>query len=277
MRYLSSAMTVVSLALLVADPTSGGAGAVLTSPPHVPAAITRSEPAKVIVELETRSEGTAFRRRALHVLDVRRECPRAVRLGAGRDTVQIRLKNDKSSRHAHSIDLHAVTGPGGGATVSLVAAGEEKAFEWRALSPGLFVYHCAGPSTHLHVANGMYGLVLVEPTDGLARVDREYYVMQGEFYTRGATLARGHQAFDPKKARAERPEHVVFNGRVGSLLDEGALKANVGETVRLYVGNGGPNPTSAFHVIGEIFDTVYREGGLGQEPSRNIQTTLIPP
>ncbi len=278
MKYLSSAMVVVSLALLIADPTAGETRAILTSPPYVPLATTRSEPAKVIVELEARevtghlAEGVQY---TFWTFGGTVPGP-FVRVRVG-DTVQMRLKNDKASRHAHSIDLHAVTGPGGGAAVSVVAAGEEKTFEWKALNPGLFVYHCAGPPTHLHVANGMYGLVLVEPADGLARVDREYYVMQGEFYTRGATLARGHQAFDPKKARDEHAEYVVFNGRVGSLLGEGALKARVGETVRLYVGNGGPNLASAFHVIGEIFDVVYHEGGLGREPSRNIQTTLIPP
>ncbi len=278
MRKLSSAITAVSLAFFIADPTSGETKAVLTAPPYVPPPITRSAPAKVIIELETRevkgrlAEGVQY---TFWTFGGTVPGP-FVRVRVG-DTVHIRLKNDKSSRHAHSIDLHAVTGPGGGAIVSLVAAGEEKAFEWKALNPGLFVYHCAGPPTHVHVANGMYGLVLVEPADGLARVDREYYVMQGEFYTRGATLARGHQPFDPKKARDESPEYVVFNGRVRSLIDGEALKANVGETVRLYVGNGGPNLTSAFHVIGEIFDVVYREGGLGLEPSRNIQTTLIPP
>lgn len=279
MRKLGSATTtVVSLAFFIADLASGETTAELTAPPHVPPAITRSQPARVIVELETKevkarlAEGVQY---TFWTFGGTVPGP-FIRVRVG-DTVQIRLKNDRSSRHAHSIDLHAVTGPGGGATVSLVAAGEEKTFEWKALHPGLFVYHCAGPPTHVHVANGMYGLVLVEPADGLARVDREYYVMQGEFYPRGATLARGHQPFDPKKARDERPEYVVFNGRVGSLLDERALKANVGETVRLYVGNGGPNLTSAFHVIGEIFNVVYREGGLGQEPSRNIQTTLIPP
>ena len=278
MKYLSSTMAAVSLALLIADSTAGETRAALTSPPYVPPAITRSEPAKIIVELETREvKGNLAEDVQYTFWTFGGTVPGPfVRVRVG-DTVEIRLKNDKASRHAHSIDLHAVTGPGGGAAVTVVAAGEEKRFEWKALNPGLFVYHCAGPPTHIHVANGMYGLVLVEPADGLARVDREYYVMQGEFYTRGATLARGHQAFDPRKARDERPEYVVFNGRVGSLLGEGALKANVGETVRLYVGNGGPNLASAFHVIGEIFDAVYREGGLGREPNRNIQTTLIPP
>jgi len=107
-------------------------------------------------------------------------------------------------------------------------------------------------------------------------VDREYYVMQGEFYTKGRTMQAGHQPYDPEKARDERPEYVVFNGRMGSLLQKGALTAKVGETVRLFVGNGGPNLISSFHVIGEVFDAVYAEGGIGGTPNRNVQTTMIP-
>jgi nitrite reductase (NO-forming) len=127
-----------------------------------------------------------------------------------------------------------------------------------------------------HIANGMYGLILVEPEKALPRVDREYYVMQGEFYTKGKTLAPGLQVIDPAKLSAERPEYVVFNGRMGALMGEGAVKANLGETVRFFVGNGGPNLISSFHVIGEIFDTVYAEGAIGGVPARNVQTTLVP-
>jgi len=196
-----------------------------------------------------------------------------VRIG---DVVQIRLKNSVASLNAHSIDLHAVTGPGGGATVTQINPGEQATFEWTALTPGLYVYHCATPHVPIHVANGMYGLILVEPERGLPRADREYYVMQGEFYTAGRTMATGHQAFAPEKARDERPEYVVFNGRMGALFGEGALKATAGETVRLFVGNGGPNLVSSFHVIGQVFRTVYPEGGVGGGVNRNVQTTLIP-
>ncbi len=248
-----------------------------TAPPFVPPPVVRKEPAWVVVELETKEVKGALADGVDYTFwTFGGTVPGPfIRVRVG-DTVQIRLKNDPASLHSHSIDLHAVTGPGGGASVTQVAPGQEKTFEWRALNPGLYVYHCAGPPVHVHVAHGMYGLVLVEPKGGLRRVDREYYVMQGEFYTQGRTLEPGHQAFDPNKAREERPEYVVFNGRLGSLLNERALKARVGETVRLYVGNGGPSLISSFHVIGEIFDTVYPEGGIGREPHRNVQTTLIP-
>jgi nitrite reductase (NO-forming) len=120
----------------------------------------------------------------------------------------------------------------------------------------------------------MYGLILVEPPDGLARVDREYYVMQGDFYTVGKYREKGHQPFDMQKAIEENATYVLFNGAEESLLGENALNAKVGETVRLFVGNGGPNLVSSFHVIGEIFDKVYFEGG--SRFQENVQTTLVP-
>jgi nitrite reductase (NO-forming) len=251
--------------------------AVLYPPPAVPPAIERSGPARVVVDLETTEQkGTLASGVEYTFWTFGGSVPGPfLRVREG-DTVQVRLSNAAAAHNMHSIDLHAVTGPGGGAAVTQVMPGEHGVFEWKALNPGLYVYHCATPHVPIHVANGMYGLVLVEPAKGLARVDREYYVMQGEFYTKGRTMATGLQPFDADKARDERPEYVVFNGRMGALLDAGALTAKTGETVRLYVGNGGPNLVSSFHVIGEIFDRVYGEAALGGEPKRNVQTTLVP-
>jgi nitrite reductase (NO-forming) len=162
----------------------------------------------------------------------------------------------------HNIDLHAVTGPGGGAASSFTAPGHVSQFSFKAINPGLYVYHCATAPVGMHVGNGMYGLILVEPSEGLPPVDKEYYVMQGDFYTQGKFGEEGLQAFDQGKAEDEKPSYVVFNGAVGSLVGDNALKAKVGEKVRLFVGNGGPNLISSFHVIGEIFETVYQEGGV---------------
>ena len=252
--------------------------AILTSAPLVPPPVDRPGNAKVIVSLETTEvKGTLADGVQYTFWTFGGTVPGPflrVRVG---DVVQIRLKNAEKSMHPHSIDLHAVTGPGGGAAVTQLGPGQEGAFEFKALNPGLYVYHCATPSVPAHIANGMYGLILVEPEKGLPRVDREYYVMQGEFYTKGKTLAPGLQALDAAKLTAERPEYVVFNGKMGALLGDGAVKANVGETVRLYVGNGGPNLISSFHVIGEIFDSVYTEGAVGGgAPAKNVQTTLVP-
>lgn len=191
------------------------------------------------------------------------------------DTVHLTLKNDPTSLHMHSIDLHAVTGPGGGAVVTDVKPGEEKTVVFKALHPGLFIYHCAHPNVANHMAHGMYGLILVEPEGGLPPVDREFYIVQGEFYTAGARGTQGLQVIDAGKMLDGNPEYVVFNGRVGAISKD-ELQLQAGERVRMYVGNGGVNLISSFHVIGEIFDLVYPEGAIGSEPHQNVQSTIVP-
>ena len=249
--------------------------AVLTSPPNVPPPITRSTPAKVIVDLVVKevempiSEGVSYT-----FWTFGGTVPGSfIRVRQG-DTVEFHLKNDPSSKMPHNIDLHAVTGPGGGATSSFTAPGHESQFTFKALNQGLYVYHCATAPVGMHVANGMYGLILVEPPQGMPKVDREYYVAQGDFYTVGKYREKGAQAFDMQKAIDENATYVVFNGSEGALVGDKALKASVGETVRLYVGNGGPNLVSSFHVIGEIFDKVFTEGGTRYQ--ENVQTTIVP-
>ena len=190
------------------------------------------------------------------------------------DLVEFKLINAHDSRMPHNIDLHAVTGQGGGAEATAVVPGQDATFTFRALNPGLYVYHCAMAPVPVHIANGMYGLILVEPKDGMPRVDREFYIMQGDFYTKDRHGVAGTQPFDFQKLYDEKPEYVVFNGAVGSLMGDKAMQAKAGETIRLFVGNGGPNLTSSFHVIGEVFDNVYVEGG--SLVNHNVQTTLIP-
>jgi nitrite reductase (NO-forming) len=175
----------------------------------------------------------------------------------------------------HNIDLHAVTGPGGGASSSFTAPGHTSVFSFKALNPGLYIYHCATAPVAMHVANGMYGLILVEPRGGLPKVDHEFYIVQGDFYTKGKNGEKGLQPFSMSKAIDEKPEYVVFNGSTDSLLGDNALKVKAGETVRLYVGNGGPNLTSSFHLIGEIFDRVWPEGNTSTV-TENVATTMIP-
>ena len=197
-----------------------------------------------------------------------------VRVG---DTVDVRLKNSSDSAMVHSVDFHAATGPGGGAAATQTNPGEENSVKFKALIPGLYVYHCATPMVAHHIANGMYGLILVEPEEGLPPVDREFYVMQGEVYTEAAFGTHGSQEFNVEKLLAERPEYFVFNGAVGALSKLHPLEAKVGETVRIFFGVGGPNFTSSFHVIGEMFDKVYNLGGVLSEPLKGIQTVSVPP
>jgi nitrite reductase (NO-forming) len=227
----------------------------------------------VTVELEARlAEGTTF---GYWTFNGKVPGPMLrVRVG---DTVDVHLKNADGSSMLHSVDFHAATGPGGGAASSQTNPGEEKSFKFKALAPGLFVYHCATPMVAHHIANGMYGLILVEPEGGLPPVDREYYVMQGEIYTDGAFGQHGSQEFNVEKLLNERPEYFVFNGSVGALSKFHPMQAKVGETIRIYFGVGGPNFTSSFHVIGEIFDKVYNLGGASSEPLRGIQTVTVPP
>ncbi len=199
-----------------------------------------------------------------------------VRVRVG-DTVDVHLKNAADSNMIHSVDFHAATGPGGGAAALQVDPGKEKSMSFKALKPGLYVYHCATPMVAEHIANGMYGLILVEPEEGMPPVDHEFYVMQGEIYTDAAYGQRGSQEFSVEKLLAEKPEYFVFNGSVGAITKLHPLHAKVGETVRLYFGVGGPNFTSSFHVIGEIFDKVYNLGGVTSAPLHDIQTVTVPP
>ncbi len=249
--------------------------AILTHAPNVPPPITRKFPAKVVVNLETQEKVMRMADGVDYMFwTFGGEVPgKFIRIREG-DEVEFNLSNSPDSKMPHNIDLHAVTGPGGGAASSFTAPGHTSTFSFKALNPGLYVYHCATAPVGMHIGNGMYGLILVEPKAGLSKVDREYYVMQGDFYTKGKYGEAGLQPFDMEKAIKEQPDYVVFNGSVGALNGEKAIVANVGEKVRLFVGNGGPNMVSSFHVIGEIFDKVYVEGG--NLENNNVQTTLVP-
>ncbi|MCO4772987.1 MAG: nitrite reductase, copper-containing [Deltaproteobacteria bacterium] len=258
-----------------AEPQGEPIHAVLTQAPNVPPPTGRTAPAKVVVHLEVVekvmpiSEGVDYT-----FWTFGGDVPGSfIRVRQG-DTVEFHLANHPDNKMPHNIDLHAVTGPGGGAASSFTAPGHSSQFSFKVLNAGLYVYHCATAPVGMHVANGMYGLILVEPPEGLPEVDREYYVMQGDYYTVGKYREKGLQPFDMQKAIEENATYVLFNGSEGALVGDNALQAKVGERVRLFVGNGGPNLISSFHVIGEIFDSVHVEGGtLGQE---NVQTTLIP-
>ncbi len=249
--------------------------AIMTHAPEVPPAIDRDHPAKVRVKMETvektmtMEDGVEY-----HYWTFNGDVPgQMIRVREG-DTVEVEFSNNPSSTVPHNVDFHAATGQGGGAEASFTAPGHTSTFSFKALQAGLYIYHCAVAPVGMHIANGMYGLILVEPKEGLPKVDKEFYIVQGDFYTKGKKGAQGLQPFDMDKAIAEQPEYVVFNGHVGSIAGDNALKAKAGETVRLYVGNGGPNLVSSFHVIGEIFDKVYVEGG--KLINENVQSTVIP-
>jgi nitrite reductase (NO-forming) len=258
-------------------PAAPDAVSVAMDPNAVPPAIGARAPQLVKYRIETvelngkLDDGTTFN---YWTFDKKVPGP-MLRVKKG-DTVELTLANPKSSRMIHSIDLHAVTGGHGAGADTQVAPGQEKTVRFRALNPGLYVYHCATHSIPQHISAGMYGLILVEPEGGLAKVDREYYVMQGDLYTSHAKGTKGHQEFSHERASDELPTYYFFNGAVGALTKEFKMSAKVGETVRIYFGVGGPNKVSSFHVIGEIFDKVYSEGS-PTAIKQDVQTTLVAP
>ena len=250
----------------------------LTTLPQVPTAIARKEAAHVVVNVEAKEYvGTLADGVQYKFWSFNGTVPGPmIRVRVG-DTVEIHLKNHADSKFPHNMDLHAVNGPGGGAGSNLAIPGKEGMFAFKALNPGLYIYHCASPVPNIpaHIANGMYGLILVDPAEGLPPVDKEYAVLQSEFFTM-PSAEKGIMELSMEKGLAEHPDHVVFNGKAGALIGDGQLQAKAGDTIRLYVGNIGPNSTSSFHIIGEIFDKVYVEGAIGGTINKNVQTTLIP-
>ncbi len=286
--FLTAAISValVGAACNQSEPSASGASArrpaaaepiaaTLAKPPAAAPAVNRKEAATVRVQMETTEEEGQLAdgvRYKFWTFNGTVPGP-MVRVRQG-DSVEVTLKNASTSRFPHSIDLHAVTGPGGGAVATQTGPGGETRFSFKALNPGVYVYHCATPTVPEHIANGMYGLIVVEPEAGLPKVDREFYVMQGDFYTAGKLNEPGLQGFSPEKMLNETPEYIVFNGSTTGVAGAKSLKARAGETVRIFFGVGGPNITSSFHVIGEIFDRVYPEGS--SEALHNVQTTLVP-
>jgi nitrite reductase (NO-forming) len=273
---LSNEHVAIDGPVVVDDPPTTGAD-VVRDPTELPAPLTIREPEIVRIDLETveiegqLADGTTF---SYWTFNGKVPGPFfRVRVG---DTIEVHLRNLTNSTMAHSVDFHAVTGPGGGAEMSQTPPGQETMFTAKTLKPGLYVYHCATPMVAQHIANGMYGLILVEPEEGLPPVNREFYVMQGEIYTREAFGSTGHLTENVQALLNEDPEYLVFNGAVGSLTTQKPLKANVDETVRIFFGVGGPNFTSSFHVIGEIFDRVYDQASLTSPALTNVQTTLVP-
>ncbi len=253
----------------------------MTSPEillDIPAPITRTGPDHVRVDFETvEIEARLDERTTYPFWTFNGRVPGPflrVRVG---DTVEVHLKNNENSVMMHNVDFHAATGPGGGAGATSANPGEERMVTFKALSPGLYVYHCAVLPVAMHISSGMYGLILVEPEGGLPPVDREFYVMQGEIYSEEPFGTAGLLTASYDKLISERPEYFVFNGHVGALTDHYPMKAKVGETVRIFFGVGGPNFTSSFHVIGEIFDRAYQLGSVTSPPIEHVQSISVPP
>lgn len=190
------------------------------------------------------------------------------------DVLRFTITNPATSHNAHNVDFHAVTGQGGGAEATTVAPGETKTIEARLLYPGFFMYHCAFGDIPAHISHGMFGGILVDPEAPLPEVDREWYMVQSEYYT--DSTAAGMVEFDRAAVTNEEPSFVVFNGAVGALTGDNALEMGVGDRARIYFINAGLNLDSNFHPIGSHWDKVYQEAALLNTPLRGSQTTLVP-
>lgn len=190
------------------------------------------------------------------------------------DILRFTVTNLAGNSHPHNVDFHAVTGQGGGAADTTVAPGETAVIEARLLYPGIFMYHCAFGDVPLHIAQGMYGGILVDPADPLPPVEHELYMVQSEYYTTDPNA--GPLTTDRGAITDEQPTFVVFNGAVGALTGDNSPKMKVGERMRIYFVNAGLNLDSNFHPIGSHWDTVYQEGATLNEPLRGSQTTLVP-
>ncbi|RQG96825.1 copper-containing nitrite reductase [Natrarchaeobius oligotrophus] len=198
------------------------------------------------------------------------------------DTIDLTFEvPDEHNRDTHNVDFHAVYGPGGGAVATTIAPGDEPArLRFKTKYPGVHIYHCAVPNMDQHISLGMFGAILVEPKEGLPEVDREFYFGQHELYTNGDTGEDGHHHFDFDASADEDPTYVLMNGEAYGFTEDGQhgpVEAEVGETVRVYFANGGPNFTSALHPIGNVWSRFYRDGDLLSEPARNVETSPIAP
>ena len=176
------------------------------------------------------------------------------------DTINFKLTNNGTT--AHSMDFHAAEIAPNRAYID-VQAGESFEFEWEAVQPGVYMYHCATPPVLHHIGNGMYGMVIVEPRGQQRPAAREYALVQSELYFGGQD-----KVGDLGKMTEEDADWIVFNGHANQYVED-PLTAEPGELVRVYILNAGPSKWSAFHVIGTIFDWTWQEGVVGG-PSQTV-------
>jgi nitrite reductase (NO-forming) len=249
----------------------------LATAPNVPPPIRRTQPATVVVNLESNEwVGPLSDDNNYEFWGFNKTVPGPmIRVMVG-DTVEIRLKNHKDSKESHNIDFHAITGPGGGASLLNSEPGQESGGKFKMIIPGIFLYHCAtaSPSIPEHISNGMYGTIVVEPVGGLKPVEKEFQITESEFYTKegdkGETLE-----FSYENGLDERPSHVVYNGHASSLV-KNPLRAKAGDTVRIFLTNPGPNFVDSFQLLEQPFDRVYFEGSLTTAPAENVKVTKVP-
>ena len=231
-------------------------------------------------------EGTRFR-----VFAFNDSVPGPIIVAHVDDYIELTLSNPKDSNFVHNIDFHASTGALGGGTLTLISPGEKVVLRWKATKPGVFVYHCApgGEMVPWHVVKGMNGAVMVLPRDGLKdrngnpiKYDKAYYIGEQDFYVPKDLNGNYKEFLQPgdgysdilKVMKTLTPSHVVFNGSVGSLEGENALKSKVGETVMFIHAQS--NRDTRPHLIGGHGDYVWPNGSFNDPPRTNLETWFVP-
>jgi nitrite reductase (NO-forming) len=254
---------------------------VAADPTDIPGPIQRDEPAEVDVTLrpeEVTAEiepGVTF-----DFMTYNGQVPGPmIRCRVG-DTVNLTFENPGENNLPHNVDFHACYGPGGGAEATMTNPGETAKLQFSPQYPGAFIYHCAVPNLDMHISAGMFGMILVEPEEGLPAVDQELYLGQHEIHTSKSAGEEGKHSFSMSAMATEDPTYVVFNGEKYAMTPDvhgPAASVDRGATTRTFMVTGGPNLTSSFHPIGNVWSEYYPQGSLSSDPQTDIQTTPIPP
>lgn len=195
------------------------------------------------------------------------------------DKVNLTFKNNSQNTLLHNVDFHAVYGTGGGAKATLCPPGKTQELHFKLMYPGAFIYHCAVPRLDEHIASGMYGMIVVEPHEGLPEVDHEFYLGQHETYTNKEAGEKGFHELNIDAMKSEDPTYVLLNGEKKALTEDryGAMKTEVGDSARIFMVTGGPNLASNFHAIGNVWTKAWREGAIASEPEEYVQTCSVAP
>ncbi|WP_185958264.1 copper-containing nitrite reductase [Fodinibius sediminis] len=264
----TTASSAVEVDRIAADPTA------------IPGPIRRNTPKTHEIELVSREviseieDGVQF-----HYLTFGGQVPGPfIRVRQG-DTVILTHKSAPENVLLHNVDFHSVYGTGGGAEATFVTPGQSQTIKFKAMYPGAYIYHCAVPRMDYHISSGMYGMMLVEPEEGLPEVDHEFYFGQNEIYSQQLAGEKGMHEFNFEDMRKETPQYVLLNGEKQAITANrrGALKVKKGEKARIFFVNGGPNLSSSFHPIGNVWTKTWREGAIASNPERFVQTALVPP
>jgi nitrite reductase (NO-forming) len=253
---------------------------VAADPTDIPSPITRNRPVTHDITLESKDliseiePGVEFK-----YMTYGGQVPGPmIRVRQG-DKVNLTFKNNSQNTLLHNVDFHAVYGTGGGSKATLCPPGQTKDLHFKLMYPGAFIYHCAVPKLDEHISSGMYGMIMVEPQEGLPEVDHEFYLGQHEVYTKKEAGEKGFHELDVDAMKAENPTYVLLNGEKKALTEKryGTMKTEVGDTARIFMVTGGPNLSSSFHAIGNVWTKAWREGAIASEPEEYVQTCQVAP